>query len=141
MVLFDTLWGNPTVKAGHRKGPSMLIGELARLSGMSKDGIRHYEEFGIVRSVPRQAGSRWYRDYGESELDRIEKARQAQQLGLPLKEVGPLLDLYVEREPTTAETVSFLNDRLAIVREKIAALREVEDFIVRKLARYALTQA
>ena len=114
----------------------MLIGEFARLSGMSKDGVRHYEELGIIRSVPRKAGARWYRDYGESELDRIEKARQAQQLGLPLKEIAPLLELYVDREPTTAETVSFLKDRLAIVREKITALRDVEDFIIRKLARY-----
>lgn len=104
---------------------------------MSKDGIRHYEELGIVRSVPRKAGARWYRDYGESELERIEQARQAQQLGLPLKEIGPLLELYVDRKPTRAETVSFLNDRLAIIREKIAALRQVEDFIVTKLAGYA----
>ncbi len=114
----------------------MLIGQFAKLSGMSKDGIRHYEELGIVSSVPRKAGSRWYRDYDESELDRIEKARQAQQLGLPLKEIAPLLQLYIGREPTRAESVSFLKDRLAIVREKIAALREIENFIVEKLARY-----
>ncbi|WP_366927440.1 MerR family transcriptional regulator [Martelella sp.] len=55
----------------------MLIGDLARLSGLSKDGIRHYEEMGIVRSLPRQAGSRVYRDYDPANLDRIARAAGA----------------------------------------------------------------
>ena len=29
----------------------MLIGERATLSGLSKDGIRHYEELGLITSI------------------------------------------------------------------------------------------
>ena len=32
----------------------MLIGELAKVSGLSKDGIRHYEAMGLIASAPRQ---------------------------------------------------------------------------------------
>jgi DNA-binding transcriptional MerR regulator len=114
----------------------LLIGELARISGMSKDGIRHYEEVGLIRSTERRAGSRVYREYDGSAVKRIEQVRQAQQLGLSLKEIGPILDAYTDREVTPAETVAFLEERLAAVRRKIEELRAIETFIDQKLARY-----
>lgn len=72
----------------------MLIHEIARMAGMSKDGIRHYEEMGLIASSPRQAGSRTYRDYDASVLRTIEHVRQAQRLGFSLAEIGPILDAY-----------------------------------------------
>ena len=114
----------------------MLINEVAKISGMSKDGIRHYEELGLIKSAPRTAGSRTYRDYGASVVETIEKVRGAQRLGFSLKEIGALLKSYAENPPSTPETVKFLEARLVIIREKIASLREVEDFICRKLERY-----
>jgi MerR family copper efflux transcriptional regulator len=117
----------------------MLIGELARITGMSKDGIRHYEQLGIIGSRPRQAGSRWYRDYDERAVETIEKVRQAQQLGFSLKEIGPLLKVYGEKPPTKAQTAVVLKERLEVVREKIDTLRDVEAFILDKLGRYEET--
>lgn len=114
----------------------MLINEVARLAGMSKDGIRHYEELGLIASMPRTAGSRVYREYAPSVLDTIEKVRQAQQLGFSLKEIGPILKAYSEHPPTTEQTIEFLEVRLHVIRERLASLREVEDFISRKLERY-----
>jgi DNA-binding transcriptional MerR regulator len=118
----------------------MLISRLAQLSGMSKDGIRHYEELGIIRSTRRQAGSRWYRDYDERELDMIEKARQAQQLGLSLKEIALLLKAMGDREVTHSETIAFLQERLTVIRGRMDELRRIEDFIVQKLERYQGSQ-
>jgi DNA-binding transcriptional MerR regulator len=115
----------------------MLIGELAKMTGLSKDGIRHYEELGLISSVPRKAGSKTYRDYDPSVLETIEQIRGAQQvLGLSLKEIGPLLKAVADRPPTKEETIAFLEERLVIIRGKIASLREAEGFICRKIERY-----
>jgi MerR family transcriptional regulator, copper efflux regulator len=114
----------------------MLIGELAKVSGLSKDGIRHYERLGIISSTRRSAGSRWYCDYDASVLESIEKARGAQQLGLSLKEIAPLLKADAEREMSRPEAITFLRERLRIIREKITGLRDVEAFLVQKLAGY-----
>jgi MerR family copper efflux transcriptional regulator len=114
----------------------MLIGELAKLTGMSKDGIRHYEQLGLLASVPREAGNRTYRDYDASALELVERVRQAQRLGLSLAEIAPLLDAYGKRTPSKEETIHFLQDRLNAVRAKIEALRDVEVYIVTKLKRY-----
>lgn len=125
------LSGNPTVKA-----PFMLINEVARMAGMSKDGIRHYEEMGLIASTPKRAGSRLYRDYDASVLATIEHVRQAQRLGFSLAEIGPLLKAYRSSEPAPEKTVEFLEDRLAVIRARQAELREVEEFIVAKIEKY-----
>ncbi len=115
----------------------MLIGEIAKITGLSKDGVRHYEELGLITSVARQAGSKTYRDYDPSVLERIELIRGAQHfLGLPLKEIGPLLKSIADTPPTKEQTVEFLEQRLVVIREKIAKLREVEDHLSEKIARY-----
>jgi DNA-binding transcriptional MerR regulator len=114
----------------------MLINEVARMAGMSKDGIRHYEEMGLISSTPRRAGSRTYRDYDASVLGIIEHVRQAQRLGFSLAEIGPLLAAYRSSEPTPEQTVHFLEERLSVIRAKQAELREVESFIETKIERY-----
>jgi DNA-binding transcriptional MerR regulator len=119
----------------------MLINEIARIAGMSKDGIRHYEAMGLIASTPREAGSRTYRDYDPAVLDTVEKVRQAQRLGFSLKEIGPLLKAHGSANLTPEETIDFLEARLTVIREKQAALQEVEDFIVAKLAHYRLAMA
>lgn len=111
----------------------MLINEIAKLAGLSKDGIRHYEEMGLITSAPRQAGSKIYREYDASALDTIEMIRGAQRLGFSLKEIGPLLKAYKKSRPSKEQAVKFLEARLVVIREKIAALREVEDYICGKL--------
>ena len=119
----------------------MLIGELAKVSGLSKDGIRHYEDLGLIASARKRAGTRWYKDYGADALDTIDKVRQAQRLGFALKDIGPLLKAHAEAPFSEAETVVFLEERLIQVREKIAALRDIETFIVGKLDHYRAKSA
>lgn len=103
---------------------------------MSKDGVRHYEEMGLISSSPVKAGSRVYRDYDPLVLKTIEQIRQAQQLGLSLKEIGSLLEIYGGREVSHEETVAFLEERRRIIRKKIAELKKIEVFINTKIERY-----
>jgi DNA-binding transcriptional MerR regulator len=114
----------------------MLISEIARISGLSKDGVRHYEAMGLIASSPRQAGSKVYRDYDPAVLKTIEQVRQAQNLGFSLKEIEPLLKAYGSATLTPAQTVDFLEQRLTVIREKQGELRQVEAFICTKLESY-----
>lgn len=114
----------------------MLIAEVARISGLSKDGVRHYEELGLIRSSPRPAGSRTYREYEPEVIETIEKIRQAQQLGFSLKEVGPILASYRENPPTRDETIAFLEERLRVIRSRLQSLTKIETFIATKLVSY-----
>jgi MerR family copper efflux transcriptional regulator len=112
----------------------MLVSEIAKKTGLSKDGIRHYEELGLITSTPRQASSRTYRNYDQSVLKTIEDIRGLQGLGLSLHEIEPILKL-VAAGPTKEQTIDFVEDRLKVIREKIAHLKEIEEYMSLKLKR------
>ena len=65
----------------------MRIGELARLAGTTPKAIRLHEALGLLGAAAR-VGS--YRQYGESDLDRVRLIRQAQALGFRLSELDGL---------------------------------------------------
>jgi MerR family copper efflux transcriptional regulator len=115
----------------------MLIGKIARMANLSKDGIRHYERMGLIVSTPREAGGRTYRDYDASVLEKVEQIRQMQQLGFSLKEMAPVFEAYEAAAPVPkAAVISFLKDRLSVVRGKIEELQQIESYISKKLDAY-----
>ena len=81
----------------------MLIGEIAKRSGLSKDTLRHYEALGLIHSTSRQAGSRVYRDYDARTLERLSLVAFAKLLGLRLREMVEPLDRALSNESTAAE--------------------------------------
>ncbi|MFI6287153.1 HEAT repeat domain-containing protein [Streptomyces sp. NPDC051018] len=68
----------------------MLIGEVARRSGVSTRMLRHYESLGLVRPTGRTRGG--YREYSGEDIRRIFHIESLRSLGLSLREVGRALD-------------------------------------------------
>ncbi|MGW9039038.1 MerR family transcriptional regulator, partial [Streptomyces sp. NPDC055721] len=94
----------------------MLIGDVARLSGVSARMLRHYESLGLVRPTGRTDVG--YREYASEDLRRIFHIESLRSLGLSLREVSRALD-----DPgfTPAELV---DDLIRQTRERMA--RETE---------------
>jgi DNA-binding transcriptional MerR regulator len=69
----------------------MRSGELARLSGISTDTLRHYERLGLLPKPPRTAGG--YRDYPPASVDRVGLLRRALKIGFSLPELAAILKL------------------------------------------------
>jgi DNA-binding transcriptional MerR regulator len=66
------------------------IGELAAAAHVSARTLRHYDAIGLLRPAARtEAG---YRVYAESDLARLYRILGLRSLGLPLDEIGALLD-------------------------------------------------
>ncbi|OUC79030.1 HEAT repeat domain-containing protein [Gordonia lacunae] len=68
----------------------MLIGEVARHTGLSSRMLRHYDTLGLVRPTGRTSGG--YREYSEADLERLMHVESLRSLGLSLREVGRALD-------------------------------------------------
>ncbi|MET9350026.1 MerR family transcriptional regulator [Streptomyces termitum] len=95
----------------------MLIGEVARRSGVSARMLRHYESLGLVRPSGRTGSG--YREYGDEDIRRILHVESLRSLGLSLREIGRALD-----DP--AFTPAGLVDELVRrTRERIAAETEL----------------
>jgi len=90
----------------------VLIGDVARRSGVSARMLRHYESLGLVRPTGRTAAG--YREYSADDVRRIFHVESLRSLGLSLGEVRRALD-----DPgfTPAELVEDLVRR---TRERIA---------------------
>ena len=71
-------------------GAAFRIGELAARSGVTPDTLRYYERLGLLPAPRRSASG--YRLYGPAALDRLRFIKQAQRLGLSLREIRDLVD-------------------------------------------------
>ncbi|WP_280400493.1 MerR family transcriptional regulator [Nocardia carnea] len=68
----------------------MLIGEVARRSGVSTRMLRHYDSLGLVRPTGRTVGG--YREYAPEDIRRIFHVEGLRSLGLSLRQIGRALD-------------------------------------------------
>ncbi|MEV5576413.1 MerR family transcriptional regulator [Spirillospora sp. NPDC052269] len=68
----------------------MLIGDVARRSGVSARMLRHYESLGLVRPTGRTGAG--YREYSSEDIRRIFHIESLRSLGLSLREVRSALD-------------------------------------------------
>ncbi|GAA1556514.1 MerR family transcriptional regulator [Actinomadura kijaniata] len=94
----------------------MLIGDVARRSGVSARMLRHYESLGLVRPTGRTAAG--YREYSGEDIRRIFHIESLRSLGLSLREVGSALD-----DPGFTPS-GLVDDLIRRTRERIA--RETE---------------
>ncbi|OUC94021.1 HEAT repeat domain-containing protein [Streptomyces swartbergensis] len=95
----------------------MLIGDVARRSGVSARMLRHYDSLGLVRPTGRTGAG--YREYSGEDIRRIFHIESLRSLGLSLRDVGRALD-----DPgfTPSELV---DDLIRQTRERIAAETEL----------------
>ncbi len=99
----------------------MNIGEAAARSGLPAKTLRYYEEIGLV--VPSGRRHNGYRDYSERDVQLLRFVQRARSLGFSVKECRELLDLYLDRERTSAEVKRIA---LARIREIERKMRELE---------------
>ncbi|MFJ9528151.1 MerR family transcriptional regulator [Streptomyces cyaneofuscatus] len=95
----------------------MLIGEVARRSGVSARMLRHYESLGLVHPSGRTGSG--YREYSEEDIRRIFHIESLRALGLSLREVKRALD---DADFTPSALV---DDLIRRTRERIAAETEL----------------
>lgn len=68
----------------------MLIGDVARLSGVSTRMLRHYDALGLVEPTGRTSGG--YREYSEDDIRRLFHVESLRTLGLSLADAKRALD-------------------------------------------------
>ncbi|SNT34054.1 DNA-binding transcriptional regulator, MerR family [Streptosporangium subroseum] len=90
----------------------MLIGDVARRSGVSARMLRHYDSLGLVRPMGRTGAG--YREYSGEDIRRIFHIESLRSLGLSLRDVGRALD---DPDFTPSELV---DDLIRQTRERIA---------------------
>ncbi|RSM62006.1 MerR family DNA-binding transcriptional regulator [Kibdelosporangium aridum] len=90
----------------------VTIGQAATFVGVTVKTVRHYHKLGLVEEPERDSSG--YRRYGSAELLRLVQVRTLATAGVPLAEIGPLLDADAEQfAAALAAAERRLTDRIA----------------------------
>jgi len=104
------------------------ISDLAREFALTTRAIRFYEDRGLL--APRR--DKRTRVYGERERVRLKLILRGKRLGLPLSEIGELLDLYEVRRNERAQLTAFLA-LLAERRTRLLQQREDIEIVLAEI--------
>jgi len=111
----------------------MQIGEVAQKTGLSVDAIRFYEKAGLLPRPGRTLAG--YRLYQESQLADLEFIQRAQLLGFSLNEIRELFAIQRRPQETCIHVRDLIEQKLGLVRGKIADLRRLETELAAALRR------
>ena len=103
----------------------MLIGDVARRSGVSTRILRHYDALGLVRPTGRTLGG--YREYSADDVRRIFHVESLRSLGLSLKQIGRALeDPAFTPLDLVGDLIRQTEERLAREQELLERLRAID---------------
>lgn len=110
----------------------MLIGEVVKKTGLSRDTIRFYEKKNLI-TVGR-TDSEWnnYKKYSEEVIGDLILIKKAKSFGFSLNEIKELLELYRSNEASCDVLRFHLENKLKSIDEKINSLQQMRNSLVDK---------
>ncbi len=113
----------------------MLIGELARSTGINPKTIRYYEEVGLLPPAARLPSG--YRQYGAEDVERLEFIRNAKALSVTLEEIKEVLAFRDRGVAPCPYVLKLLDAKVKEIQGRIRGLRMLAEDL-RRLQRAAV---
>jgi MerR family copper efflux transcriptional regulator len=115
----------------------MLIGELAKRSGLTRDTIRFYEKEGLIGALnpgKKILRSNTYKDYPESAVSALLFIQRTKALGFTLAEIRKMLIVRDQGKPSK-KWATEAEGKLRSIDQKIRELLDVKRLLSEALAR------
>lgn len=106
---------------------SLGSGDLARLTGVSADTLRHYERLGILPTSQRTDGG--YRRFPPSAVERVRLAQRALQLGFSLKELAEIFRTRDNGGVPCHRVLHLTEEKLRSLGQQIEELRRTQAYM------------
>lgn len=103
----------------------MRSGELAHLTGVSTDTLRHYERLRLLPKPPRTGGG--YRNYRDDSLERVRLIRSALSVGFSLPELRTMLRMRDGGQAPCRRVQAIAESKLRQIKQQIKDLIEMRD--------------
>lgn len=101
----------------------MNISEAAKLVGLSTKQIRDYEKMGLIKPAVRSLSG--YRNYGESDLERLHFIRHSRDVGFSLHQIAQLLELQDNPKRSSREVKVLTAQHIATLNQQIEQLQKM----------------
>ncbi len=117
-------------------GPTLAIGEIARVAGFQPSAIRYYERRGLLPAPQRSSGRRRY-DARVLQLLRVIEVSKA--AGFSLREIKQLLHGFDLHTPPSQRWQALVEEKLTEIDSLIARAERMRTLLVRGLECGCLT--
>lgn len=108
-------------------GTALSSGQVAELSGVSPDTIRHYERMGILPKPPRTASG--YRMYAADNVERVRLVQHVLGLGFTLAELSEIFKERDEGGAPCRRVLSLTEEKLRLLDGQIKELRQTQRYL------------
>lgn len=108
----------------------MLIGELSKRSGFSRDTIRYYEKLGLVTTAMDRLAGNGYKNYSLEILERLLHIHRLKTCGFTLLEIRRLLVQHDDR-PACDNLPAQLAEKIMKIDKKVAVLLEYKQSLLK----------
>jgi DNA-binding transcriptional MerR regulator len=105
----------------------MLIGELSKKTGLSRDTIRYYEKLGLIKEPGRTGHYNNYKNYTEPVLKRLLAIRKIKDYGFTLKETQGMLVLFEEGALEHERGNRYIKRKIALINNRIKDLEMIKN--------------
>ena len=113
----------------------MLIGEVAKRSGVSAKTLRYYEDIGLLAPAARTPSG--YRDFDDDVLDRLTFIHASQAVGLSLGEIRSVVHLRERGETPCGHVLELLRARADDIGRTVRELHALQGELNRLVDRAA----
>lgn len=107
----------------------MLIGEIAKRTGFSKDTLRWYEKIGLIKLDRSDRRENNYRVYDQKALEQLLLVKTMKTFGFTLKEAKTFLELDEKKEVECGSMSEILNAKIKSIDEEIQRLSVLKEKI------------
>jgi MerR family transcriptional regulator, copper efflux regulator len=106
----------------------MKIGELADRTSTSVPTIRYYEQIGLLRRAPRQAGGQ--RVYSRGDVERLTFIRRCRDFEFSIEQVRGLVAIVDDPKSSCMDARDIAAEHLTAVRAKMRELKALQRSLV-----------
>ncbi len=102
----------------------MLIGEVSRITGLTKDTIRWYDKIGLIDQgrSSRTAGN--YRNFDQETLKQLKLIKQIKALGFTIREIKEILNTRKNNGLDCDSLEKSIQKKVELMEEEINSLKE-----------------
>lgn len=108
----------------------MLIGELSKMTGLSRDTIRFYEKLGLIGVNRKERRENNYKEYSAETLKKLLTIKRIKSFGFTLNEASEFLELINDNSASCENVANKVNQKVSMIDEKIKELQEMKSYML-----------
>jgi len=113
----------------------MLIGELSKRTGLTRDAIRFYEKQGLIKVARTERRVNNYKEYSDDTLRRLLLVKKIKSYGFTLKESAEIINLIDARLDSCKNIADMAADKINKIEAKIRELKELSALLKNSIDR------